>query len=357
MLRRAIPLAVFLLASCQVLQPAGPSLLPTDTGPERTLEFSNTIGRIELVEGRTFRPSRLLVSRAVQDGNTMRIDMGHRVAETGCLVVGKRVLFDPPGGDGGTIAIGGDVGRSELDSLPVMRVTVPDRNVKLVIRNSMIWGRTGDLAELDVDMTTCGELEVGDVERAATLRLGGETRVRIDDAASLDANLTEQAEIDIERVGQTNVDLFGGSRLKLQEVEGAGALSLANGANTEVEHVTGTLSATLSDAAVLRMDKPGGSVTVRGAGSSRVEVDDAAMRSLDIEMAGRSEARIGGRVTALRVATADTALVEVDRVSGTLAARADDRSEIRVNTDPAQTAQSRIRLKGPSGRYGLPFID
>ena len=357
MLRRAIPLAVLLLASCQVLQPVGPSLLPSYSGPERTLEIANTIGRIELVEGRTFRPGRVLASRAVVDGDVMRVDMGHRVADTGCLVVGKRVLFDPPGGDGGTIAIGGDVGQSDLDSLPVMRVTVPDRKLKLVIRDSMIWGRTGDIAELDVDMPTCGELEVGDVERTATLKLGGETRVRIDDAGSLDANLIEQAEVDVERVGQTTADLFGGSRLDLQEVEGTGTISIANGASAEVEHVTGSFAVALSDAAVLRMDKPRGNVTLRGAGSSRVEVDDAAMRSLDIEMAGRSEARIGGRVTDLRVATADTALVEVDRVSGTLAARADDRSEIRVDTDPAQVAEGRIRLKGPSGRYGLPFID
>ena len=356
MLLRAL-LAAPLLASCQVLQPAGPSLLSPYSGSELTLEISNTIGRIELVEGRTFRPGRSLASRAVRNGDTLRIDMGHRVADTGCLVVGKRVLLDPPGGDGGTVAVGASTGRSDLDSLPVLRITVPDRKLKLVVRNSMIWGRTGDIAELDVDMARCGELEVGDVQRAATLKLGGETRMRIDDAAFLDANLTEQAELDIERVGQTKADLFDGSRLKLQEVEGTGTVTVANGANAEIEHVRGSLSATLSDAAVIRMDKPGGTIALRGSGSSRVEVDSAAIRNLDIEMAGRSEARVGGRVTALRVATADTALVEVDRVSGTLAARADGRSEIRVDTVPAQAAQGRLRLKGPSGRYGLPVSD
>ena len=357
MLCRAAPLAVLFLASCQLLQPAGPSLLSPDPGPEKTLEITNTVGRIELVEGRKFRVGRVVESRAAVDGDTLRIDMGHRVAETGCLVVGDRVVLDPPGSDGGTIAVGGDAGRSDLDSLPVMRITVPDRNLKLVVRNSMVWGRTGDIAELDVEMATCGELEVGDVERRATLQLGGETRVRIDDTGMLDANLTGQAEADAERVGALEADLFGGSRLEVDDVEGAGVLRAANGANAEVDRVSGSLSATLSDAAVLRMDGPGGAVALRGSGSSRVRVEDAEMRSLDIAMEGRSEARIGGRVGALTVVTTDTALVEVDRVSGSLRARAEGRSEIRVDTDPAEVAAGRIRLRGPSGRYGLPITD
>ena len=368
-MRRLLPLLVstgLLLTGCGTIADLDPLFSP-DHGPERTLEISNFVGRIEIEESRFFELPPATAAMATQEGRTIRIDGRQDVAATRCHIWGDGVHIDPPGTDGAAVKIGRTDAGSDLPHLPVIRLKVGDSNLRLIVRDSMLFGTAGDLVSLDVEMADCGELDIGDVAEGARLVLSGHTKVDIDDAPSLDARLTGHAKAIAERIDRLDATLFEQAQIDVDEVTQAGRLAMADSTLGYVDMSSRDFTAALGQTATLRMDRLTGYARFTGIGMSRLEIEDAELLRLDANWSGRGGVDVDGKTVEAILVADDSARMDINEVNGPLSVVADGQSEIRIHRDAALVAQSRIRrstlglppylFKGPSARYGVPATE
>jgi len=63
-------------------------------------------------------------------------------------------------------------GFKDLDEYPTLFITAPE-TLHLTIKKSVIFGDTGDLGSADLDLSSCGELTIGDVSGTLDLDING----------------------------------------------------------------------------------------------------------------------------------------------------------------------------------------
>lgn len=345
-MRTAFLLSATALAGCSSLPGIpgpGPTPLFPDHGDVRTVEIRNFIGRLEIEEARFFKVDDRTLRIGEMRGRDLIVDAGHAPDTALCEVVGDEVHLTHPGW-GGRVEIGDGGRNGDLDQLPVVRVKAGGRNIRLVVRNSILFGEAGDLAEMDLEMKACGRLDIGDVEDKATLHLAGDVRVDFDDTERLDARMAGRAFVYAERITETEAALSDATQLRIEDA-GRVRLGLDAMSRAQLGEVR-VLAADVSQTATLRARELMHTSMIRQTGVSRVDIEASRADAVELHVGGQSEARIGGETSLARLTTTDRGLIDIHEVSDALIAEARDRSEIRIARDPETLKASRIGFGG-----------
>jgi|GEM_PF-6278916 len=331
-----------LLAGCGVVPNP---LARGDKSVIRTVEIRNFVGRIQIEEGRNFALDRDTRAMLFGSETAMVFDGQAPVERYRCDSDGKRAWLDDPKDEGASVQIGDADFGSGVDDLPLIAMVAPDRSIKLVVMNSILFGETGDLAGLEIAMDTCGSLDVGDVGGTLDVALAGQARLDADDAEVVAANLRGESELVVERVRTLSAVAADGAELRAQDVE-TGYVAAGDAARVEFGVAKG-FRAKLEDVAALEVNELRGQSELMLLGASRVEARTMDAESVVVRANDRSEVTLNGKVRRAELVAAGMALVELGEVSLELAVRAEERASIRVERDPGVVAASKIDFNAP----------
>ncbi len=178
----------------------------------------------------------------------------------------------------------------------------------------------------------CGTVELGDVQGALALELGGSVDVnggQIEGAVTLDAS--GGPTLDLVRVGgPLQVRTAGGTSVDIEVVEAGGQVNLSGGSTLDVEEWTGLMRASIagsSDADIEAVTSDEVTFSVSGAATGAIETGTIA--ELNIDQAANADFYFGGRAERSRVRNrGDAPVVIAD--PGEL----DSRGRVRTVADP-----------------------
>ena len=337
--------AIVCLGGCASLSPGFLGDGPGGESAVQVVEVSNFVGRIEINESRWFKLSPKTTHIARTTGDTHRFDGRQDVGRYRCERRGRAVFIDAPREDASEVRIGeaSHVFDGDLDSLPVIRIAAPGGRVDLRVRDSLLFGETGDLAALDVSMGVCGDLLIGDVQGKARISLGGDTRVRLDDTSELAGRAAGGSRIAAERVRSLGLDVSQQAEVEIKDVQ-SGYAAFSQAARGDFQTAR-TFTATLTDAASLVVEELRGASVIGVDGTSQLRVKFADADRIALTAGGRATAEVDGSFRAASLTAVDDARISLHEVRESLSVDADDRAEIFVRRDPAMRRASQIPFR------------
>ena len=331
------PLAV---GACSVVPDLPRIPIVPDHGEVRTVEIQNFIGRIEISESRYFKVDSRTLAFAEMRGRDVVVAGTDDPGEVGCQVVEDKLLLDRPAPDA-EIRINERAGQSDLSDLPLIRILAGGRNIRLVVRNSVLFGETGDLAEANIALRGCSRLDTGDIDEAV-VNLSESAKIDMDDTHALTAELVGFGYLTTERIESGRLRVTDQAQLAADHLRNAGVRLDARG-KLRVGRME-AVGLTLDQTAEARADAAYGRLEAVMQGTTVLDIEDGDLATLELDVAGRSEASYSGSTSEAKLVASGSGLLIVHEVRDHFDALATDRSEIRIDRDPDLLATSRIVL-------------
>lgn len=178
-----------------------------------------------------------------------------------------------------------------FDELPLLIITTPNP-AALQLEDSIVRATLGDLASLELGLSSCGSVRAGNVEGDASISLAGSADVELGDVG-------EDARIAI--AGSSDVDLGEVSGAVTIAIAGSGDVSLGN---------TGSADVRVAGSGDIEMGAIGGVLTYSASGSGDLEAISA--QGLDMRSGGSAELRLGRLTGSLSVSLSGSGDVRID---------------------------------------------
>lgn len=308
-----------------------------------TLEITNFVGQILVTQA----PGNIDVSGAESGtlstgGDTTTIDGGMEFNNSNCRNVNGKVSLSF--GKSNWNWIKG--GYKDLDEYPKLSITVPEGS-NFVLRDSVIFGTLPDLANADMKLSSCGDLEMGDITGALNAQISGSgdlqtgdvkgrADIKISGSGDFEAGDVTDADISISGSGDANVGdiiLKDRSTAKIR-VSGSGDIEAGRIRGNADVRVTGS-----GDAKLGEID---GDAIIESNGSGDITIDSVDGTTLSVRSNGSSDVKIeSGDVTSIMVSTNGSSLADLDVRTVSASVKAGGASDVYIKDASGEREVSR----------------
>lgn len=293
------------------------------------LDIRNFIGTVDIVTGDFDKISIAQADGAhvtTEPGRT-RIDDNQKVNNRNCRIRKSKVKI----GDGNwSLAKRGTY--KDLDTFPKLKIQAP-RFTHIIIDDSIIFGTIGDVASGDIEVRSCGDLQLGNF--AGKLELG------ISGSGDVDMKSAARGEVSISGSGDLEAGNFKSLRLK---ISGSG--------DAEIEDVNGDVAIESSGAGDIEMGDIRGDLRYRGSGSSDLEIESVVGNIIEIEVSGSGDVSIeNGKVENVFIRASGASDIKYGGTSVNAKARASGASDIYIrkpsgNLESHDSGAAEVNVKG-----------
>ncbi len=195
-----------------------------------------------------------------------------------------------------TLKLAGEKSRP-LEDFPLLKIKAP-RNVRIEIKNSVIFGRIDDVSAADLDLGYCGDLVIGNIS--------GSLRVNIKGSADLKTGQVDEALLVLKGSGDVEMgDVAGGLTA---ENDGAGDI--------QARRIGGFLSYTGTGSGDFEAEALNGRLDVDMKGSGDVTIDNGDADSFKVSVYGSGDMDFGGRVHQADITLKGSGDIYVYRIEG-----------------------------------------
>jgi len=220
-------------------------------------------------------------------------------------------------------------GYEDLEDLPKLTISAP-RDTNLVIRHSIPFLKAGDLGSADLDISHCGEVELGNIDGPFTASVSGSGDLQAGNAGDADIRVSGSGDVDIGNVGQMELRISGSGDVSLENA-GPSVISISGSGDIEMEDISGSVDLKISGSGDMEAGEIHGDLYYRASGSGNFYADEV-NGDLDIVLKGSGEAEIdGGKADHIEIRTSGASDVHYDGVAQTANLRASGASDIYVN--------------------------
>lgn len=248
-----------------------------------------------------------------RNGNTVRIDGGQIFDNSNCRNVNGKVSLS----FGKTNWNWVKGGYKDLDEYPSLRITVP-ANTTLIIEDSVVFGTAPDLAAADIALSSCADLEIGDIagsfkaqiSGSGDLQVGdvfGQSQIKISGSGDLESGDVTDLTLRISGSGNAdmgdiimtgdntaNIRVSGSGDLEAEYITGNADMRISGSGDAKLDGLDGDLVYESSGSGDLYMeDIRAGRLSVKTSGSGDVEIDEGEARSVLVSAGGSSEIDMG----------------------------------------------------------------
>ena len=204
-------------------------------------------------------------------------------------------------------------GYKNLDEYPSLRITVP-ADTALIVHDSVVFGTAPDLGAANIALSSCADLEIGDVagpfeaqiSGSGDLQVGdvfGQSRIKVSgsgdletgDVSDLTLRISGSGDVDMGDIimsdGNTaGIRVSGSGDLEAENIAGHADMRISGSGDAQFDGLDGDLIYESSGSGdVYIKDIRAGRISIKTSGSGDVEIDDGDARSVFVSSSGSSE--------------------------------------------------------------------
>ena len=300
-----------------------PILLLASAAPAmaQDITIENFIGTVEIREGSSLSIKGEARGTADLSGASLSIDGGEEIKSLSC------------NGWNGKMTIGRGWpmrDKRKITDYPTLRITAPT-STALVIRDSLVFGKVSDLADADLQLSSCGELDMGDVTDTLSVRSSGSADVTARHVGQAELMTSGSGDYELLSAESLNFRTSGSGDLAMKDVAGPASISTTGSGDIVLVSIGDGLEFRTTGSGDFLASEINGPVELSSTGSGDVEIDGGVMDSLSARTTGSGDMEIGGKVGPAELSANGSGDIVVKCQSGDLTHRVGGSGDIRVN--------------------------
>ena len=239
-------------------------------------------------------------------------------------------------------------GYKDLDEYPKLTLTAPE-DIALIIRNSAVFGKVGNIGSGDLDLRHCGNLHIGDINGPLDLNVRGSADVTTGNAKSVDARISGSGDLEMDDIedgtfsvsgsgdieignaASLDVRVSGSGDVSFDDVSGYAKFRSSGSGDVEGGEVFGGLDYDASGSGDLDIENVVGDLTVEISGSGDASIDDGDVDHLVVHTSGSSSVDFDGTAQTADLDASGSSDIFVDTVEGKASIHASSSSDIDIN--------------------------
>ena len=284
-------------------------------GQAPTLEIEDFIGTIEVQTGNFSKISVIEADGASidLDGNRIVINDDQSVRNLNCRYKNNDVLIGKRGG-----WLSSSRGFKSITTYPKVTIKAP-ANMYLIISNSLVFGNVGDIGSGDIDIRSCGELKLGDVNGQFDLNISGSGNLEMGDAGRSDISVSGAGDLKAGDLASADINVSGAGDVVVGDIIGHAEIRSSGAGDISAARIKGGLAYHGSGASDFNADYVGGGdLSIRVSGSGDVRIDEGAVNTLYVKASGASGVRYGGASVSAEARASGAADITINEPSGKL---------------------------------------
>lgn len=308
---------------------------PAHANDGPTLSITNFIGQVTVNKAGgdiTVRGER--DGTVNTDGARTVIDGGEVLNTTNCRNVNGKV----------SLSIGNKNwgwrkgGYKDLDTYPHLKITIP-AGTHVQIDDSIIFGQITDIGSGDINISSCSDLNVGDIAGNLNSRISGSGDLMVGDiGGALDLSISGSGDFDSGDVGALNLSVSGSGDADIGDVAknanengGLTVIKLSGSGDVEAGVIYGNADIRVSGSGDADIDGVIGDLIIESRGSGNASIDTINAPRLSVSTSGSGDIDIEGGTAGDVLATAGgSSSVQLDITAETATVKAGGSSDIRI---------------------------
>ncbi|MFY0638996.1 GIN domain-containing protein [Maricaulis maris] len=291
------------------------------------LEIENFVGRIEIRTGSSDSISVAMTNAgghvadpSVSDsGSTVRIDGGLSLRRTNCNTRNDTMTIGLNGGR-----------RHNIDEYPSLVITAP-ASLALELSDSAFIGSAGDMRTVDINMSSCGRFDLGDIDEDARIRIsgsgditagtiGGDTAISINGSGDITTRAIAR---------NADVSINGSGDVVTGDVGGDADVNINGSGDVEFGRVAG-LSVGVSGSGDVEAASMDGAFHSRISGSGDIAVHGGRAQPFEASISGSGDIAFGGTAVDVVVRENGGGDVSISEIEGSVNWTRNGRTVLRV---------------------------
>lgn len=289
------------------------------------LTITDFIGTISVTEGAKIKVSGDVQDIVRQSGEDVTINGGEDIQNSNCkghygkysISLGKKSWLGRSGG------------YKDLEDYPSLNITAPD-DVHLVVRNSVIFGEASDIGSADLELSSCGDLTIGNIDGPVDLDIRGSADFTGGNTGPAIISVRGSGDVELGDVKSAEIDLSGSGDIELGGVKGPLILDTRGSGDFEAGTVKGDLVYEGRGSSDFQVDSVFGKIAIDVSGSSDVSINDGDIADIFISASGSSDVDFGGSAVTADLIASGSSDININDVSGKTNISRSGSADIRV---------------------------
>ena len=239
-------------------------------------------------------------------------------------------------------------GYEDLEDYPQITLRVPKDTV-LIIENSIAFLTAEDLGAADLDLRSCGKVNLGHVAGELRADIRGSADLTARDVGNIDVDIIGSGDLDIENAGfvalsmagsgdadfanvkSVDVRVSGSGDISFGDVDGSLAAESRGSGNIEAEDITGDLIYDAGGSGDLDIGEVlGERISIDISGSGDVNIDGGEVQWLKVAASGASEVDYDGTTENADLVATGASDISVSKVTGEIRRKERGAADISV---------------------------
>lgn len=202
-------------------------------------------------------------------------------------------------------------GYEDLEDYPQITVRAPSDTV-LVIDNSITFLTAEDLGETDLDLRSCGKVDLGDVAGDLRADIRGSADLTARNVGDVDVTIKGSGDLDVENAGLVFLSVAGSGDADFGDVKSVD-VSVSGSGDISFENVAGSLAAESRGSGDIDVGDVDGDLIYDASGSGNLDVGDVLGKRISVDVSGSADVSIdGGDVEMLTITASGASDIDYD---------------------------------------------
>lgn len=220
-------------------------------------------------------------------------------------------------------------GYEDLEDYPQITISAPDDAV-LVIENSIAFLTAGDLGETDLDLRSCGKVNLGNVAGDLRANIRGSADLTAKNVGDVYVDIRGSGDLDVETARMVSLSVAGSGDADFGNVKSAD-VSVSGSGDISFGDIDGPFAAESRGSGDIDAGDVAGDFIYDAGGSGDLDIGDVTGNRISIDVSGSGDVNIdGGDVKSLNISTSGASEVDYDGTAENADLIATGASEIYV---------------------------
>lgn len=205
----------------------------------------------------------------------------------------------------------------DVEDLPSLKVKGP-RNMRLTVKDSLVFGTAGDLDSADIHIDSCGDMRIGDVDGELQLRINGSGDFDGGDADVFVGRINGSGDFSVKDVNSASVTVNGSGDGNLGHIGGDTDIKVQGSGDITADHVDGDVEIALRGSGDIMLGEVYGDADISINGSGDIEINGGDLPSLYVDINGSGDVSVDATVDYADIEAYGSGDVEIAKVTGTV---------------------------------------
>ena len=221
-------------------------------------------------------------------------------------------------------------GYEDLEDYPQITISAPKDTV-LIIENSIPFMTAEDLGTTDLDLRSCGKVNLGNVSGDLNADIRGSADLTAKDVGDVYVDIRGSGDLDVENAKFVSLSVAGSGDAKFDNVLGAD-VSVSGSGDIEFGNIAGSFAAESRGSGDIDAGNVAGDFIYDAGGSGDLDIGDVVGKRISIDVSGSGDVNIdGGRVETLTITASGASEVDYGGTAETADLIATGASDIWVD--------------------------